>query len=154
MLLLPRQPQHNTAAYILLSVSRNKHVQLFFLAIVILGIPSCTLLDRAPAPDGNLGVCLLLHSLLCVSSGTNDQPNEVIAGVVLLRNEDLAFLFAWAVVCWRSVARICFDHLFNQEGAPVHELLLVSDFSGVETLTVLVVAGGWRGGSLALRWDV
>ena len=129
-------------------------MQLFFLAIVILGVPSCTLLDGPSSPDGNLGVCLLLHSLLRVPPGANDQPNEVIAGVVLLRNEDLAFLFARAVICWRSVARICLDHLFNQERASVHELLFVSDFPGVEALTILVIAWGWGGGSFPLWRDV
>lgn len=140
--------------YILLGVPRNEDMQLLFLSIIILRISSCAFLDRPPTPDGNLGVGLLLHALLSIAPGTNDQPNEVIAGVVLLGDEDFAFLFTRSIVCWRSVARVCFYHLLNQEGPAVHEFLLVPYFSGVETLAILVIAWRWGWRSFTLWRDV
>lgn len=120
-------------------------MQLLFFPIIILGVPGCPLFDGAPTSDGNLGVGLLLHALLSVSSGTNNETNEVVARVVLLRNEDLALLFARPVVGRWPVAGVCFDHFLNQERAPVHEFLLVTYFPGVETLSILIIAwwGGW-----------
>lgn len=106
-------------------------MQLLFFSIIILGVPGCPLLDRPPTPDGYLGVGLLLHALLSVSSGPNDETYEVVARVVLLRDEDLALLFAGPVVGRWPVAGVCFDHFLNQEGPPVHEFLLVTYFPGV-----------------------
>lgn len=76
-------------AHILHAVASDKNMQLLVFAVVILGVPAGALLHAALAPDGNLGVGLLLHALLRVTARPDDQPDEIVTRVVLLRDEDL-----------------------------------------------------------------
>ena len=64
-------------------------MELLILAVVIFGVAAGTLLDTALAADGDLGVGLLLHALLGVAARSDDQPDEIVARIVLLGDEHL-----------------------------------------------------------------
>ncbi len=77
------------AAHVLLLVASDEHVQLLVLAVVIFGVAAGALFDAALAADGDFCVGLLLHALLGVAARADDQPNEVVARIVLLGDEHL-----------------------------------------------------------------
>ena len=81
--------------YIFLCIACDQHMQLLILSVIIFWISGSPLFHRALAPDGDLGVGLLLHPLLGVASWANDQPDEVIGGELLLGNVDLSILLGW-----------------------------------------------------------
>jgi len=116
---------------ILLGVSLNEHVQVLVLAVVVLRIPRCAFLDGALAPDGNLRVCFFLHPLLCVAAWTDDQPDEVVTWVLLLRDENLTgFLLRFIVRRWAE-CRGLFQQLLNQLMPALHHSLPCTYFSCV-----------------------
>ena len=121
---LVSQKKVETRTHIPLGVTRDEHMELLLFSIVILGIPGSTLLDRPLAPDGDLGVGLLLHPLLGVAPRPDDQADEVVAGVGGLGDEDLAMLLGGSVVVGRAVGGVILDQLLNQLAAPVHQLVL------------------------------
>ncbi len=110
--------------HILLGVSSDKHMKLLLFSVVILGIPGGALLHRSLPTDGDLCVGLLLHPLLGVAAGADDQPDEVVARVGRLGNEDLPVLLGWAVVVGRPVGGVILDQLLDQLAPPVHQLVL------------------------------
>jgi hypothetical protein len=55
-----------------------------------------------------------LHALLRVATRPYDEPDEVVAGVLVQRDAQLAVLFLWPVVCWRLVLGVGLDHLSDQ----------------------------------------
>lgn len=59
-------------------------------------------LQRVPYP---------LHSLLCVSPGSNDEPNEVVSRVLINGNAQLAVLLLRPVVSRRLVVGVGLDQL-------------------------------------------
>lgn len=129
-------------------------MELLILPIVILGILVCTLLNGATTPNGNLGVSLLLHALLCVATGANDEANEVVVGVLMLWDGDLFDKLSWLVISWWFEVGILLDQVLNDPVAEIQHLLLVPDLTGVQTHTILVIDRLRRGRSLPFRWDV
>jgi hypothetical protein len=72
-----------------------------------------------------------LHALLRVAAGADDEPNEVVPRVLLLRDAQLAVLLLWAVVGRRLEGGVDRQHLRD-------ELLQGGGAGGV--------LRGWEGG--------
>lgn len=56
-----------------LAVSCDEHVEFLVFSVVILRVSRCTLLHGPAATNGDLGVGLHLHPLLCVATRSDDQ---------------------------------------------------------------------------------
>mmetsp|Transcript_24172 Transcript_24172/g.41059 ORF Transcript_24172/g.41059 Transcript_24172/m.41059 type:complete len:237 (-) Transcript_24172:254-964(-) len=129
----------------------HMHVQLIVLVrAVMLGTPLRPVLHAALAADADLRACFLLHTLLGVPSGSNNNANEVVRGVLLVGNINFLERLGANEVRWRLIQGVHFQQLFDSGHALLSEGFTHTHLPCVGTHTPGVVLGRRRGRSVGV----
>jgi len=139
----------NSCLHFLLSCSCNHGVQRLILSGHGLASNSSNfpLLHRALATDDDLATSIFLHFLLCVSSGSNEQADEVDVWVLFLREKHFVMNTDWwrLVINWWFVFGNLFHCLLDEHVPLFFQLFAHSVLSRVQPLALTTV--DWFG-----RW--
>lgn len=146
---------HHTSCSIqrLLGLCLNKYVEVLVLARIWLEVPllqQLALLDTALPTDDNLRTGLLLHPLLGVATGANNEADKVVAGVLLHGDVELLLELGRAVVGGGLEGWVAADELGDDLLPLAVEALPGSVLAGVDADAKVVVDGLRGGGARAL----
>lgn len=107
-------------------------------------------LDAALPSDYDLGPRLLLHPLLCVATGSNNEPNKVVPRVLLHGDVELLMELGWAVISRGLEGGIAADQLGDDLLPLAVKALPRPVFAGVDADAQVIVywLRGRRAGAL------
>lgn len=134
-------------------VGLNEHMKVLVLTGIWLEVPllqQLTLLDAALPSDYNLGPRLLLHPLLRVAAGADDEANEVVARVLLHGDVELLVELGRAVIGGGLEGGVAADELGDDLLALAVEALPGAVLAGVDADAEVVVDGLGGGRARAL----
>ena len=142
--------QFHAGGNLILSVSCNKTMEIFFRVFGVLIRPSLPLLDASLSSDAYLGATVPLHLLQTVTAGTDQQAEEVNLGEFFDRDVDLlrraVGTFLLLIFDGGSEVGIILHSTINQFDTLFFELFAVADLPSVCPATVIVVSGRWGRG--------
>ena len=139
------------AVNLLVRVARDEHVQRLVLVVIHTGFAVRALLDGTLAADGDPRVGLALHAFLRVAARADDQTDEVVPGVLLLRHPEFAPLLRRAPIRRRpEQMRTARHQPPDQIRALLAKLRLHPVFPGVGPRAVPIVLGRGGGRSFPL----
>jgi hypothetical protein len=145
----------DASRHFLFTFTENKAMKVFFGIICILIGSSFSLFDTPFPSDADLGTTFPLHFLQAITTGTNEQTEEINLGEFFDRNVNL---FRWTLITLllvifngRAEIRIIFHGSIDKSDAFIFELFAIANLASISTTTLTIVSRRRRGGALAFR---